>query len=173
MINSLKMSKKVNKGISTIIATVIMIAIVLGVVGVVWVSINNLISNQIKSSESCFGNFGKVTLDKKYTCYNSSSNELQFSIKIGNIVVDSVLISISSPSSSKSLEISNTSISNVKMYNGTDGEIIAIPGKNAGLTYIINTGEFGIGIPDTVTIAPIINGIQCDASDSVVDINRC
>lgn len=162
-----------NKGISGIIATVIMIAIVIGVVGVVWVSINNLISEKIKSTESCYGNFGKVTLEKRYSCYNSTSNEFQFSIKIRDIVVDSVLISISSPSSSKSFEISNIAINNVKMYNGTYGEVITIPEKNAGFTYVVNTSEFGIGIPDTITIAPIINDIQCEISDLLAEIDKC
>ena len=162
-----------NKGISGIIATVIMIAIVMGVIGVVWISINTLISEKIKSTESCYGNFGKVTLERRYSCYNSTSNEFQFSIKIGDIVVDSVLVSISSPSSSKSFEISDIAINNVKMYNGTYGEVITIPEKNAGFTYVVNTSEFGVGIPDTIAIAPIINDIQCEISDSLVDISGC
>lgn len=165
--------QKNNKGISTVIGTVMMITLVLVIVGVVWVSINNLVGEQIKATESCFGNFGKVILDKRYTCYNSSSNELQFSINIGNIVVDSVLVSISSQSGTKSVGISNTTISNIKMYNGVYGGLVEIPGKNAGFTYVADINGLGIGIPDSISIAPIINENQCEISDSLFDINVC
>ena len=167
-----KMNLK-KRGISTVIATVIMITLVLVIIGVVWVSINNLVSKEIQTAESCFGNFGKVTLDKRYTCLNSSSNELQFSISIGDITIDSVLVSISSQSGSKSLEISNTNMSNVKMYNGVYGQLVEIPEKNSGFTYVVDINAFGIGSPDSVSIAPIISENQCGVSDSLLDISKC
>jgi len=161
------------RGISTIIATVIMITLVLIVVGVVWVSVNNLIGKQIETSESCFGNFGKIKLDKRYTCFNSSSDELQFSINIGDIVIDSVLVSISSKSGARSFEISNTTINNVKMYNDEYGELVKVPEKNAGFTYVANVVGLGVVNPDSISIAPIINGNQCEISDSLPSINGC
>ena len=173
------MKNKMNKiglnkrGISTVIATVIMITLVLVIIGVVWVSINNLVSKEIKTTESCFGNFGKVTLDKRYTCLNSSSNELQFSINIRDVTIDSVLVSISSQSGTKSLEISNINMSNIKMYNGTYGELVEIPGKNAGFTYVVDINGLGIGSPDSISIAPIISENQCGVSDSLLEIDKC
>ena len=161
------------RGISTVIGTVIMITLVLVVVGVVWVSINNLVTKQIKSTESCFGNYGKVTLDKRYTCYNSSSNETQFSINVGDIIVDSVLVSISSQSGTKSLKISNTTMSNVRMYNGVYGGLVEAPGENSGFTYVVNTNGLGIGVPDSISIAPIMNENQCEVSDSLSNIGNC
>ena len=170
-----KMDKRYSnkKGISTVIATVIMITLVLVIIGVIWVSINTLISKEIKTTESCFGNFGKVTLDKRYTCLNSSSNELQFSINIGDITVDRVLVSISSLSGSKSLEISNTTMNNVKMYNGVYGGLVEVPEKNAGLTYVVDISGLGISTPDSISIAPIISEIQCGVSDSLFEISKC
>ena len=170
-----KMNKKDlnKKGISTVIATVLMIAIVIVIVGIVWISISGLIGQQIESSESCFGNFGKVTLDKRYTCYNPSSNELQFSINVGDIVLDSVLVSVSSQSGAKSFEIENTTISDVKRYGGVYGEIIEIPEKNAGVTYVVNVSGLGITNPDSISIAPIINKNQCEVSDSLSNIGVC
>ena len=161
------------KGISTVIATMIMITLVMAIVAIVWVSVRSLIDEQIETSESCFGNFGKVKLDKRYVCYNSSSNEFQFSISMGDIIVDSVLVSISSKSGTKSFKLSNNTISNVKMYNGVYGEVVTIPKKNSGFTYIADVGGLGIGEPDTVSIAPIINENQCEVSDSVSDIGKC
>jgi len=170
-----KMSKKSlnKKGVSAIIATILMITLVLIIIGVIWVSINNLISKEIKTTESCFGNFGKVTLDKRYTCLNSSSNELQFSINIGDITVDRVLVSISSISESKSLEISNTTMNNVKMYNGAYGGLIEVPEKNAGSTYVVDIDGLGISTPDSISIAPIISETQCGVSDSLFEISKC
>lgn len=164
---------KNQKGISTIIATMILILMVVVVAGIVWVSVNDLVSKQIKSSESCFGNFGKITLDKKDTCYNSSSKELQFSVNVGDINLDSLLVSISSIPGTKSFKIAGSIIGNVRMYNGTYGEVIKLPEKNAGLTYVVNTTGLGIGSPDSISIAPIINANQCGVSDSLSRINNC
>lgn len=164
---------KNREGVSTIIATMILILIVITVAGVVWVSVNNLIDKQVRSSESCFGNFGKITLDKRYTCYNSSLNEFQFSINVGDINIDSLLVSISSRSGTKSFKILNNTINNVKTYNEVYGGIIKVPEKNAGLTYVVNITGLGIGSPDSISIAPIINANQCEVSDSLSKIDNC
>jgi flagellin-like protein len=161
------------KGVSGVIATVMMIALVLVVVSVVWVSINNLIGEKIDESEACFGNFGKVTLEKKYTCQNVSSGEFQFSINVGDITVDSVLVSVGSVSAAKSITINGSSISNVKMYGGVSGGTISLPGKNSGFTYVIDLASFGVGTPNSIKIAPIINSRQCDVSDSLATIENC
>jgi len=161
------------RGISGVIATVIMIALVLAVVGVVWISVSTLVNEQVKDSEACFGNFGKVTLDKKYTCYNATRNEFQFSINVGDITVDSVLSSVSSASGTKSFDIENTTINNVRTYSGSYGGIVQAPGKNSGFTYVVNLTGLGIGKPDSISIAPIINGNQCEISDSLSNIGNC
>jgi|TARA_Y100000310_G_scaffold344913_1_gene460479 flagellin-like protein len=169
------MNKKIrNRGVSAVIGTVLMIALVILIIGVVWVSINSLIGEQIEGSEACFGNFGKVELDKRYTCHNSSSNEFQFSISVGDIVVDSMLVSVSSESGTKSFEISNTAMNNVRMYSqATYGGVVTVPGENSGFTYVTNITGIGIGTPDSVSVAPIINENQCSVSDTVLEINIC
>lgn len=162
------------KGISGIVATVIMIALVVGITSILWVVINNLVKEQIGSSESCFGNFGEVTLSKQYTCHDSSSNEIQFAMNIGDISIDSVLVSVSGKSGAKSFEVKNNlTYSYVKMYNGNYGGILQLPEKNAGLTYIINLAGIGITDAKTIKIAPIINTNQCEVSDSIIEIGNC
>ena len=79
---------KNNKGLSGVVAAVIMIALVMMITTIIWVVINNLIKEKISTSESCFGNFGKVTLGREYTCYDFSSDEVRFFINIGDINVD-------------------------------------------------------------------------------------
>ena len=164
---------KNKKGLSQIIATMIMIVLVVVITAVVFNVVNNLINEQIESSESCFGNFGKITINKQYTCYDLNSNELQFSISIGDVDIDGFLASVSGRSGSKSFEIKDESINFVKMYNGLYGETIKPPGKNSGLTYVINLSEINIEDLNSITIAPIIDGNQCEVSDSLSGIDDC
>ena len=160
------------KGISGIVATVIMIALVVGITAILWGVVSNLVKDQISSSESCFGNFGEVTLNKQYTCTNS--NEIQFAMNIGDIIIDSAIVSVSGQSGAKSFEIKNNlTYSYVKMYGGSYGEILQLPEKNAGLTYVINLAGIGITDATSIKIAPIINGNQCEVSDSILDISNC
>ncbi len=164
------------KGISGIVATVIMIALVVGVTAIVWVVINNLITDQIGSTESCFGSFGEVTLNKQYTCHdlNPLINEIKFSINIDDLNVDSVLVSISGESGAKSFEIKNSSTySYVKMFSGSYGGALQLPEKNAALTYIVNLTGSGVSDAKSIKIAPIINDNQCEVSDSIIEVSSC
>lgn len=166
--------KTKKRGISTIIATVIMIALVIILISTLWVVINNLIGEQIASSESCFGNFGKINFNKQYTCYDSSLNEIQFAINIEDIDVESVLVSVSGQSGTKSFEVKNGSIySYVKMFGGIYGGALQLPEKNAGLTYVIDLGIIGIPNAASIKIAPVISGTQCEVSDSITSIGNC
>lgn len=160
------------KAVSTVIATVIMIALVIAITAVVWGVINNIIGDQIESSESCFGNFGKVKLNKQYTC--KSSTEAQVSILIGDLKIDGILVALAGNSASKSFELKNGSTSAaIKMYNGTYGQSLSLPSENAGLTYVIDLSGFGVSDASSVKISPIMNGNQCEVSDSVDELGAC
>ena len=92
---------KNRKGISGVITAVIMIALVLVAAVIVWVVVRNIVQGQLTGVESCFGVYGKVTINNRYTCYNSSSNKFQFSVNIGDIDVSAVLVSISGEGATK------------------------------------------------------------------------
>lgn len=100
---------KSKRGISGVVSAVILIGLVVSITVIVWVVVNNLIKEDLDQSKACFGNFEKVTLNSRYTCYNSGSgNEsLRFSLNIGEIDVDKVRISISGSSKAKSFELTN------------------------------------------------------------------
>ena len=161
------------KGLSQIIASMLMIILVFVASAIVFNFVKNLTSDKIENSEACFGNFGKITIDNRYTCYNSTSNEVQVFISVGDISIDSILTSVSSNSGSKSFEISNGVSNSIREYDGNYGENITIPGKNSGKTYIINLDELGLSNAESVSIAPIISGKQCEVSDSVSQIDDC
>ena len=162
------------KGISGVITAVIMIAVVMAAVVLVWGVVIPLIKNQLTETESCFGIFGEVTINSMYTCHNSSSNNFQFSINIGDIDVNEVLVSISGKGTMKSFEITNEeqTIANLANYSsgvfGTD--LIKLPEKNAGLTYIASGFSEK---PDLIQIAPVVKGKQCEISDSLSEIDDC
>lgn len=166
---------KNKKGLSTIVITVILIAVSMAAIALVWGVISNMLNNQIKNSESCFGNYDKVKLNGEYTCYTQiDSNQylLRFSLGIGDIVIDKVIVGISSSSATKSYEITNAvqTISGLKMYPSGVAQIV-LPEKNSGLTYEVSTA-FTSKI-DSIQIAPVINGVQCDVSDSILQIEDC
>jgi len=164
------------KAISGIVTAVIMIALVMAAAIIVWAVVNNLVSEQLGEAESCFMIFGKVSINNRYTCYNSTENELQFSINIGDIDVDEVLVAISGEGTSKSFKISNTEQSIPNLINYPSGTpTIKLPSKNGGLTYTydLTGGGFSMMEPDSIQIAPIIKGKQCETTDSLSDIDNC
>lgn len=163
--------KKNKKGMSEIIVTVIMIGLVLALGVIVWQVVNSLVKGKLQNTQSCFGNFGKINLNSQYTCYNTSASpkEFDFSVSLGDITVDKVIISISSQGTINSYTIPGN-YTNVKMYGGAYNAPLTLPSKNGGVTYV--TKDFAT-IPDSIKIAPIINGEQCDISDTLSMIEKC
>lgn len=165
----MKLIYKNKKGVSEVIVTVIMIALVLAAGVIVWGVVNNLVRNQLGGAESCFGIFEKITLDNLYTCYDGDSDEIHFSINIGDIEVEKVIVGISGEGVKKSYTIPGN-YSDVKEYGGTYGEDLELPGQNGGLTYIASGFT---SAPDRIQIAPVIDGKQCEISDSLSEIDDC
>lgn len=159
------------KGISEVVTTVIMIALVLLASVLVWTIVNDLLREKIKSSESCFGNLEKVALDKKNICYDDSStpNKVRFAISLGDVEVDEILVSISNDAETKSFKIRKNSQEDGLTY--LDGSSPAeLPPKNGGKTYLYQW----TGLPaKSVKIAPIIDGTQCEISDSSSELDNC
>jgi len=167
-----KASKK--KGLSAIVTTVLLIALSLAAVVVVWTVVNNTIKTQISNSESCFGNYNKIEINRQYTCYeriSSTNYNLIFSISIGDIDVDKVVVSVSSEGVVKSYTLTNTpeSITGLRMYPSGLADV-NLSNKNGGLSYNATGFE---GKIDSIKIAPYISGTLCDTADSVTDIQDC
>tara|TARA_Y100000034_G_C6803795_1_gene360733 strand:- start:34 stop:537 length:504 start_codon:yes stop_codon:yes gene_type:complete len=164
-----------NQGVSGIIAAILLVGLVVVAIGIVGLVIRNTISEQIERTESCFGNFNKVTINNLYTCHNTSSGNLLISLSIGDITVEKVLIAISGTGTTKSFEIHNSSSTITGFTNYPSGlDSVKLPSKNGGLTYIydLTTGGFS-GKPDKIEIAPTISGTQCEISDSLLSIDDC
>ncbi|MEK6827062.1 MAG: hypothetical protein AABX99_01090 [Nanoarchaeota archaeon] len=166
--------KKDKRALSTIVVTLILIVLSLVAVGIVWGFISNIINKQISSSQSCFGNYDKIKLDGQYTCYEISGTnyDLRFSLYMGDVKVDKVIISVSSAGTSNSYAITNTAQNIVGLAPypmGTSNSVI-LPVKNAGLTYKATGFTSKI---DSIKIAAVIDGTQCDVSDTLTQIEDC
>jgi len=164
-----------NKGLSAVVTAMIMIALAIAMVAIIWLAVGNLVDDQLDSAGSCVESFGKVSINNRYTCYNSTSNELQFSISIGDLDVNSVLVGISGEGSTINLNIKNETglVTNLVTYPSRSTNI-ALPSKNGGLTYILDLTAAGFtGSPDSIEIIPIIGKNQCEVSDKLGQIDNC
>ncbi len=175
MAKSLLYNRKGEKrGLSAIVTTVILVALSMAAVVVIWVFVSNTIKKQIGQSESCFGNFDKVKFNEQYTCYEDLGNgnfALRFSVEIGAISVDKVIVSVASASAVKSYEITNTAkaVEGLEAYPTPSGTVV-LPAKNSGLTYKATGFTSQI---DSIQITPVINGNQCEVSDTISEIADC
>ena len=158
------------KGISGVITVVLMIALVMAAAAIVWGIVNSTLKDQVEGAKSCFGNFNKVTINPIYTCYDSTSHTVQFSLSIGDIDVDEVLVGISFAGASGSYTLTNTDQQGIGLILYPSGGEVKLPGKNAGLTYVASgyTSK-----PDLIQIIPVIDGQQCEVSDTISGIESC
>ena len=164
------------KGVSEVIATVILIAIVMAVGAMVWVVVNNFVKEKTGDTKSCLGLFEKVNIENRYTCYNSNSKELQLSLSIDDVDVDEILIGVSGGGSGVNFKIKKeiSAVNNVVMYPSRSATTVKLPGKNAGLTYLLDITSAGLtNPPDLVEISPVVEGSQCEISDSLDQIDDC
>jgi len=159
------------KGISGVVATVILIALVLAVVAIVWGVVTNLVSEQLEEAGSCFEVFDKVSLNNQYTCYNATATpkNFQFSINIGDADINEVVVMISAEGTTKSYSIADTPQDIGLTFFHNKSNEVWLPGKNEGFTYVADFSSK----PDSVQIAPVVNGKRCEISDSITNIGSC
>lgn len=175
-------NKKNKRGISVAIVTLLLVLLSIFLVSIVWVFVNNFLIERLDEAGSCFGISEKVTLNSRYTCYDfpigeSTEKEIQFSINIGDIEIDSLLVSIQGLSSFENFEMTNdfTSIPKLRDITGGFGDPITLPNKNSGKTYAYEWDyeEDKKNIPISIQISPKIGDTQCQNSDSLSPIERC
>jgi len=165
------------KGVSLVVSTLILVLLVMTATGVVWVSVKEIVKGKIEETESCFGNFEKVTINNEYTCYNFSSGEFQFSINIGDADVSEVLVSVSGKGSAESFKINKEGVREIFLREHGSGknfgDTLYLPDKNSGKTYVLNITATQIGVPESVKLAPIIDENQCEVSDTLSTVDDC
>jgi flagellin-like protein len=167
-------------GLSEVIATVLLILLTVIGVGIIMAFVIPLVQERLKSTGSCFGVFDKMKINREYTCTGSeifnefeeieNNNDALVSIETGKITLDGIIVVLTEEGESKSFEIkNNTVLSGVSMYKKQvlSSDKIQIPGENSGRTYRFDLTIIG-GSAKSVQVRPIVNGQQCDVSDSIV-----
>jgi flagellin-like protein len=167
----MKTGKKSRKGMSAVVATVIIVAITITIGALVWSVVSNLIGGEVKKSESCFGVLDQVHLNNDYTCYDSINKRMQFSISVGDLDADSIVVAVAFEGNSKSATLTNQTQALADVTNYPDGDSgVKMPGKNAGSTYFFDDVA---SLPSSVSIVPVINGEQCGSADTLYEIDDC
>ncbi len=164
--------KKNKRGLSAVVVTLILVLLAVVLTGIVWTVVDKIVNKESDYAKACFNIFEKVKINDDYSCYNTLEKEFQFGIGIADIEVDEVLFSLSWVDSSYSMSVPGSD-SSLRYYSGTYGESVELPGENEGKTYVVNVTEFGGTKPDSIEIAPIISGHQCEVSDSLFEIVTC
>ena len=167
---------KNKKALSTVVATVLIILLVVVSVTIVWTFVSNIVNKNLnEEAQTCLNleTSDKVALNGYYTCYNSSFDEVQFSISLKDVEIDSLIVSIAMEGNSQSFTLTNndTSYANLRPYNGNFNDPVKLPGENAGKTYSAS-GFTGAKV-DSIMISPVVNGKQCGATSQMYQIEDC
>lgn len=158
------------KGLSNVVAAMILILMVVAGTGIIWVSVHKTVNEDLGKAKACYDVIGKVEFNSEYTCYNTSSNEMRFSIGVGDINFEEMDVAISYEDSSVKFILSD-SLQTIENLRGYDGSVqVKLPDANSGFTYVAS----GINkMPLSLEVAPIINGESCGASDTFADVYLC
>lgn len=159
------------KGVSGVVTVVILVALSVALVAIVWTVIQNMVEGNLEQAESCAILFTEevVRLNNEYTCENGTN--IYFSVGIGDVDVDAILIKIQGRTTSKTYKLNEVSSSpNLKLYTGQDAYA---PGRNSDLTYNLSVVTDSLSPPYSIGVSPIINGHTCDEIDRIETINSC
>lgn len=165
-------------GLSTVVSILLMTLLVIVAFSIVWLVANGIIKGEIDNSESCFPltTDKKVLIETKYTCYNKTSKEVQFSIDIRDVDIDELRVLVSGISGAESFVLNRTPsiLPAIRPYTGTYDDLISLPEKNSGKTYFFNAthGE-EVSPPISIEIVPIIDGNSCGIVDSLNPLEDC
>lgn len=158
------------KGLSQVIGTLLMVLLTIAAIATVWGVINSFVSTELEGTGACYDVYDKVSLNSLYTCYNITANQTYVSIEIKDIEVDSILVAVEYGGEASPFELTNKNVNIPNVFNyPLLTPSVKMPGRESGKTYIVNI----TGVPLGVTIAPKINGKQCDASSTISNVPTC
>ena len=166
---------KDKRAIEAIISTVFMIGITLSALGVVYTYVFPIIKEGVQKSQKCGEAQLYLDSEKGFTCYDSSTQQLQVLVQRGvnEYELGGVGISVRIGGDSSRYDVLQTPNPYVRMINGEYGGPIILPEANDGKVYVLNID----GDVEEVSIAPLIklgNDVKtCDATSSTKEIQSC
>jgi hypothetical protein len=163
------------KAQSQIVGTVVLLLIVMSV-GVILIAVIVPFVEERLAGTGCFDVTNQIELlnNPKYTCFNSSVNEIKLQVHFGDVDNKTIkgLMIVTGGADSDSFRIEdgkeqeNKEVRNIgKSYMHP----IEFPGKNTERTFIIKSTY-----PDNIKIHAILEGDKtCEQSDIIPNLPRC
>lgn len=161
--------RKNKKGLSQVVGSVVLILITIALIAGIWGFINAFVSDKLEDAGACKDVFDKVSFNEIYTCYNVTSESTLVSIKVGELDIDGLLLSIGFGTYNKVffLENETKTFDNFTMYDGSVD--VYMPKKESTRTYLLNVDVK----PERIEVAPKMGKRQCDVVDVVENVPSC
>ena len=156
------------KGVSPVVATVLIITLTVVTIGIIAPTVIKFTNENLDKSKECFDIMDDIKLeDLGYTC--TTNGETSFSVRIENAAITGFKVGLIASGSSTVRDVSGgTSISDMKMYGATMGDLLSVPGVGEVKTYVVS-GDY-----DRVEVFPILeSGRTCDDGDSIKIATSC
>lgn len=160
---------KSKKAISDVVATMLIILIAIAAVTILWNVIKPSITSNLNKGKECYDlrEYFKV-LDSEYTYYTDANTSVMIERGSENITTKGFLIGLSKEGGlSQRYEINGSSITNVKMMNGTSYINLELPKPGEARTYLFTN----FGNASKARIAVIrADGTTCESYEYPIPI---
>lgn len=163
---------------SAVVTTVILVALSLAAVVMVWGVVQGIINDATRDIESCSDVFGKIEINKRFTCYNATSNELRLNMELSDIEVNKLIVSFTGQGGEGgSMELMDgLKKPYLREYSGNYSEEVKLPQKYGKTTYVLNISDSNAPIssnPSKIEVSAEIKGKNCGKLDDVYSIEYC
>lgn len=170
--------KKNKKGISGVVSAVLLIGIAIGAVIVVGTFIMQMIETEKDEILSCseIPYDGGIKIEGRYSCMNTSTDELRFNINLDDVKLSKIELYLidGSGDTFKKIEMEdNKTFSNLKEYGSDYNEEISLPTSHGAKTYSFNNSENNNDIEEIKIIPIYLGGEHCDTEKTLSNIKDC
>ena len=139
------------RGVSELVATVLIVLVTIAAVGLIAGAIVPMIKDNFAAGQKC--QLAQISVNKDYSCYDSSSNGIKLVVSRGSgeVEISGIQIKIISKDGSSKAE----SILSVGLYSFLSGPVV-IPGKNSDSSFTIDLNKLNISNADKVAVIPMV-----------------
>jgi hypothetical protein len=157
------------RGVSQVVGAVVLVGLTVALIAGIWVIIDSFVSEKLESAESCKNILDKISFNNDYTCFNSTSKEMQISVEFKEIEPTSILIGISYEKNINTFELSKDSKIFPDFYNYDKSTSVSMPESESRRTYLARSNER----PESIIISPKMRNTQCDVVDKISELPTC
>lgn len=190
------------RGLSGVVTVVILIGLAVAMISIIWIVVRGLVTEKLDESQ-CLETIEKVSINEKYTCYDSTAGDLDVSLIVGDVDINGINILVYGSGSSRTFKLTDglKNVPGIESYKdgciGDDGACFDYTLQSDCEDDLDNYECFwmtileiriptkdsgwtyvvdtstGIGEPDYIEIAPVIGESSCGVTDTLADIDNC